>query len=232
MRPANGSHESLNQSPKPTNSLSDPALTPVLPSLGRVQLFSIPMRGVSPLTVDKGLHVETQYDNVLLDWVGTGSVLCTFDGGTTHTHNPDANVNLKALEWWDADDNKLGDGRVFTTVCKMGLNQTIFQVASDDQGNSAAQAAVYHVAPYDRAPGMWVKFYAGMTSVTADVVDAWPPGRANFATLGEQTLVEGPPRLFAAGSDSHVVQFKFIVQDDVTLPNVFPTGGKCGATLV
>ena len=76
--------------------------------------------------------------------------------------------------------------------------------------------ARFHVAPYNRAPGTYVKYYAGVDSVTAPVVAATaPPGRPNFATLDDNTQVQAPPRGFAGALNTHVVQFKFTLEDDV-----------------
>ena len=104
----------------------------------------------------------------------------------------------------------------------------MYQIAYDDVGNSVAVRADYHVAPYDRAPGAFVKFY-----LTTDLDDPKLNEPPNYALLMETTSVYGPPHYWHAGkSEVHLVQMKFTVTKRGAGNPLYVFGGQKWEVLV
>ena len=94
----------------------------------------------------------------------------------------------------------------------MGLAQVAYLVGYDSYGNAAAVAQDFHVAPFGRAPGCFVKYYNELGDLLApELGSIVPPAKADFATREDNTTIEGPPYLYRGKDGVHVVQIKFIV---------------------
>lgn len=83
------------------------------------------MKATAPIKVDDALHVETNFDTVMLDWNGDGKVKCEFDGTRTHVHNDGETVH-DLYQWWDEYDQIIGLGPKLSTSCPLGMNQLVY----------------------------------------------------------------------------------------------------------
>ena len=109
----------------------------------------------------------------------------------------------------------IGNESVFNNECNLGLNQVIYQVAFDNLGGNTAGPVVFHVAPFDRAPGCYVKYYAARMDLDDPLLDLDAPAmKASYAELGEFTESMGPPVDFQGREQDYVVQIKFTVTQE------------------
>ena len=82
--------------------------------------MELPARAVTPVQEHPNLHLEIDYDLVMLDWEGKDYVNCIFDGGRSHVHPKPGNFNDISLEgdlaFWLAEN-----GSVLATGLKLDM---------------------------------------------------------------------------------------------------------------
>ena len=159
------------------------------------------MRAKSPQTTHPNIHLEADYEYVMLDWSGVGQVPCKFDGGRSHVHPKPELPGLaidRSRSFWETDEGTwLQDGPVLNTTCALGRNQTYFQVAFDNRGGSAAAPLTFYVAPFFHAPGAFVKLYSDRTDLNdASLSQQAPAEPAQYTFIGVRTSVVAPPSQF------------------------------------
>lgn len=167
------------------------------------------MIGTAPVKSHPTLHLETITDHVKLDWRGSGHVPCEFDIGS-HVHAPKTLAQLSFMDqlttWLGVNGDVIGRGAPLSINCTLGLNQTISQVGRDNMGGVATVTSTYHVAPYDQAPGAYVKFFAALDDVNATLLGRpGPAAHPNMAIMADVSKVDNPPAQFLGIDSAHVV---------------------------